>query len=931
MFLQKDITVTLNKMVEMNRKAISLKLWCVFVLIFCCTTAFSQERPFREHEVIDVGGGQKVEILRCRGDGPYEECDCIYYTTKRQLGTRSWQNANRIREEERAARIARNAELGVPQNTSSMANSSRRNTPVKAASPAVAKVKENTASEETNEVLKTIKEQNEALKSQPYLKVSETNRFHRTPLVKPRSLSLLEAARLSDSLKQAGKINGGSGNVSSPSTASDEIYIPKKEVAQNGIVAAPLVPKETVVGKSTTTIDAVSTGTNAASREPEMLATPAAGAQQNAVKEGQSIQSVVHTEEKPANATAGDKPVNTGSQQTPSLSLTDVARSIDSLSRSKTAITSAELASKDSAEMDQVFIPQKQIAGTKQVQLETSTETSKKEEPVSPTKDTVGVTTSMQTPATAATFEPVPSTSTASQATKTDTGSTAAVNATSSTAVGDQVAAVERAEVASEKIRTDSSVTSTAGGNERSGNTAQTAGVINTPLETGTNAGTKTSAVQSTSEKTAPGKKEPSVSTGVSTAPAVVATSTPELPTASRRKTGSALDTVQFIVDTNDLNDEVANKLINALNVAGVKSVAATENPPVKPASTTADAMTESKQVEKSVTVVHQANASAQNEEVKVGEPAGGGQAQPKVAPPPVLEVKKDVSVSVAADDLANERFSKTYGNSKSDAANNSGIEDKKVVENSIGNASIIESSKAPEKVAAEPSSSKSVTDAGSNSASSGTNPTKTTGTNKMPDPSSYLVTTEVNVKGEWRKAIIIEKESEYLYKVHYEGKGPEFDEWVANTQLRKIDSTRRTFTSIKELKSRTASSESCSFKEPAPHVSHAAKFSETVAKRKIYENVISAAGWNRKGRVLGVTFLYFQSEEPYVNSVSVNASKDIEIKNDLAPAGAMVYPVRTKFTICEKGSGETSTKVVDRNYACFRNTLGQWVCALSR
>src|SRR5437764_10944006 len=83
----------------------------ILFLIFFLITSFSSfaqtKQSYRNHEEIDVGGGMKVEILKCTGEGPTEECDCIYFTDKRQNGTRMKQTANHIKEEERAANLAK--------------------------------------------------------------------------------------------------------------------------------------------------------------------------------------------------------------------------------------------------------------------------------------------------------------------------------------------------------------------------------------------------------------------------------------------------------------------------------------------------------------------------------------------------------------------------------------------------------------------------------------------------------------------------------------------------------------------------------------------------------------------------------------------------------------------------------------------------------
>ena len=187
----------------------------------------------------------------------------------------------------------------------------------------------------------------------------------------------------------------------------------------------------------------------------------------------------------------------------------------------------------------------------------------------------------------------------------------------------------------------------------------------------------------------------------------------------------------------------------------------------------------------------------------------------------------------------------------------------------------------------------------------------------------------EVNTKGEWEKATIIDKETEFLYKVHYRGTTADRDEWVSVTQIRNIDTaatasatTRNKPGSEKPLKVPKVNV-NCSFEAPAPPVSNGEKFSEKLAKRKIYEQYVNAKNTVKTG----VTFLSMQAESPYVNTVSISATNNLEIKFSFAPAGAMIYPVKTEFKICEQVLGKTSSKTVNANYACFRNKEGAWTC----
>ncbi len=181
-------------------------------------------------------------------------------------------------------------------------------------------------------------------------------------------------------------------------------------------------------------------------------------------------------------------------------------------------------------------------------------------------------------------------------------------------------------------------------------------------------------------------------------------------------------------------------------------------------------------------------------------------------------------------------------------------------------------------------------------------------------------VNAEVNIGGKWQRATIVDAEGEYLYKIHLAG--VKEDQWFARSQVRNIDTSAMDVAVV--AKAATPKSANCSFTAPAPAVVESANFSDRVAKRKIYESYTSQAG--RLGRV-GVTFLAFQREAAFINMVSVSAKNELEYRYAAAPAGAMVYPVKVRYVLCEEREKITSSKVVNAQYSCFRNKEGVWAC----
>lgn len=118
-----------------------------------------------------------------------------------------------------------------------------------------------------------------------------------------------------------------------------------------------------------------------------------------------------------------------------------------------------------------------------------------------------------------------------------------------------------------------------------------------------------------------------------------------------------------------------------------------------------------------------------------------------------------------------------------------------------------------------------------------------------------------------------------------------------------------------------------CSYEPPAPQHSNSAGFSVSLAKREIFDT----AGWSANGTVsaplrVGVVFLSFQAGKPHKNIVRITA-RGAERLNDAAPPNTMLYPIKSKYIVCEEFRGEVRRSQVEGEYDCHKTKEGEWVC----
>lgn len=119
-----------------------------------------------------------------------------------------------------------------------------------------------------------------------------------------------------------------------------------------------------------------------------------------------------------------------------------------------------------------------------------------------------------------------------------------------------------------------------------------------------------------------------------------------------------------------------------------------------------------------------------------------------------------------------------------------------------------------------------------------------------------------------------------------------------------------------------------CPLAAPPGSVSKDAKASPQLFKRVIYERaaaVINPASISAPKQI-GLTFLEFQLGEAYENTLTSTRFGDKRLHTG-APAGEMIYPLKTKELQCDLHGREVRRTVSEISYSCFKGRSGEWTC----
>ena len=117
-----------------------------------------------------------------------------------------------------------------------------------------------------------------------------------------------------------------------------------------------------------------------------------------------------------------------------------------------------------------------------------------------------------------------------------------------------------------------------------------------------------------------------------------------------------------------------------------------------------------------------------------------------------------------------------------------------------------------------------------------------------------------------------------------------------------------------------------CTFAPPPGTFNKDSKPSEALFKREIYDRYLwTVNGTTTAPKQVGLAFLSFKTGASYKNTVSVVAGRGAQRIHDGAPVNAIIYPVETKYLVCEEYSTGLSRKLVISKYQFFIGKDGEW------
>ena len=124
---------------------------------------------------------------------------------------------------------------------------------------------------------------------------------------------------------------------------------------------------------------------------------------------------------------------------------------------------------------------------------------------------------------------------------------------------------------------------------------------------------------------------------------------------------------------------------------------------------------------------------------------------------------------------------------------------------------------------------------------------------------------------------------------------------------------------------------QACFYDAPAGPVSRTAQASEKTFKLVLnnWFNLDARPGGTTNPLQVGVMFLEFQMNTPFVNSARFDGLTGSTRLHDGAPVGATIYPVNTTYIHCARYRGTTERRVSQQNFKCFQDKFNDWTCSV--
>ena len=170
------------------------------------------------------------------------------------------------------------------------------------------------------------------------------------------------------------------------------------------------------------------------------------------------------------------------------------------------------------------------------------------------------------------------------------------------------------------------------------------------------------------------------------------------------------------------------------------------------------------------------------------------------------------------------------------------------------------------------------------------------------------------SASGEYQPCTIMGPLSQGVYRVRCDPwKGRPFTDWGAFPQFIKPWPGAAPAPTV----------QACSFSVPGGTVTR-----NSPPNAQTFQKVIYDMGSVAKDGQWGMIFTKFQIGSPYRNSVIRNGMGSAEMERPKAAAGALIYPITSQYVRCVNVDvGYDERTIVDVNWACMKNTDGDWDC----